>query len=111
MEPTVFVTWPRRVVLVAFPPSTPDFTSVTLCALLFRTVLKHGRFRVLSFSPTQLREGTLQGEDPSGLGRLRLKETEALLRRPVRRRRGRSPQHRGCDLSASLCGHGTPAGS
>lgn len=73
---------PRRVDRVAFPKHSRFYFGHTV-RIAFRTVVKHGRCRVLSFSPTQLREGTLQGEDPSGPGRLRLKETEA-PRRPVR---------------------------
>lgn len=73
---------PRRVDRVAFPKLSRFYFGHTV-RIAFRTVVKHGRCRVLSFSPTQLREGTLQGEDPSGPGRLRLKETEA-PRRPVR---------------------------
>lgn len=79
MEPRVSITWPRRVDRVAYSPAPKHsrfYIGHTL-RIAFRTVLKHGRCQVLSFSPTQFREGTLQGEDPSGPGRLRLKETSS----------------------------------
>lgn len=60
----------RRVDRVAFSPTLPILHG-------FQTALKHGSRRVLPFSSTRLREGPLQGEDPSGPGRLCLKETEA----------------------------------
>ncbi|XP_076405711.1 uncharacterized protein LOC143268269 [Peromyscus maniculatus bairdii] len=81
MEPAVFVAWQDR---VAFLKRSRFYTGHAVCTT-FSTALKHGRRRVLPYSPSRLRESfSCRGRTPVNRGGCALPygEVETLLPKP-----------------------------